>query len=150
MKKALITVIQEHIFDEQIKQLEAILCRNYVKHVSSERLIVIWCKIPAEQVWTNYQPSRSSIVTIECANGFPQQQRVALLKSIAAEWGAVTHQHPDELMLALADADLFGVMLASNRERLAPIGRLKMVAQMATSLLVSRLRHGFLAFSPNL
>lgn len=150
MKRILVTVQDRQFDDAQIKQLQALLREHYACHVSRERLTLIWTLMPAGQAYTNYAPSRSSIVTMECADGFPQAQRVSLLQACARDWTALTGQHPDELMISLIDQQLFNRLMASNRDRLSATGRLRMGLHMLTSLLGARLRRGFLAFNPNL
>ena len=150
MNKILCTVQASQFSDGQIKTLEAILRRHYAEFVSSDRAAVIWCIIPQGQAYTDYQPSQSSLVTMECEIGFPQEKRIALLKRCAGDWLDVTGQHKDHLMLALVEADKFKLLLDSNQQRLSPFGRLQFVLHMFTSLLVSKFSKGYLSFSPNL
>ncbi|MGB1580435.1 MAG: hypothetical protein ACPHER_02885 [Nevskiales bacterium] len=150
MNKILCTVQAGQFSDAQIKTLEALLRRHYASLVSTGPVSVIWGLIPKGQAYTDYQPSQSSLVTMECAVGFSQEKRVALLQACAQDWLAETGQHSDHLLLSLVEADRFKQLLDSNQDRLSPLGRLQFVLHMLTSLLRSKLSKGYLSFNPNL
>ena len=107
MPKALIAIQAEKISDEQIVTLERLVLDNYKRHVGGEKLLVVWNKIPEGQAFTDYKDSNSSLITMECGNSFPQEKRVAMLTELEAAWREVTGQHPDEVMLALVEQELF-------------------------------------------
>lgn len=150
MKKILCTIQQDQFTDAQIGQLEALLRRHYAEHVSTAKAAVVWCVVPPGQAYTDYQVSQSSIVTMECENNFPQEKRIALLQACEKDWLAITGQHPDHLMLSLVEEALFSVFVKSNQNRLSPLGRIKFVWHMLSSLFSSKFSKGYLAFNPNL
>ncbi|MDB5973865.1 MAG: hypothetical protein JWR07_625 [Nevskia sp.] len=148
--KILATVQEGQFNNDQIKALEATLRRNYAEHVSTVRITVIWCVIPSGQAFTNYQPSQSSLISMECDGGFPQDGRVKLLHACEHDWTTITGQNPDQVMLSLIEADVFNDVLDGNRVRLSKAGNLKLQWHMLTSLLRSKLGKGYLSFRPNL
>ncbi len=148
--KILATVQEGQFGNDQIKALEATLRRNYAEHVSATRVTVIWCVIPKGQAFTNYQRSQSSLVSMECVVGFPQDRRVTLLQACERDWTAITGQNSDQVMLSLIEADVFNNVLDGNRLRLSKAGNLKLQWHMLTSLLRSKLGKGYLSFRPNL
>ena len=150
MKKALITIHQNQFSPQQIKQLENKIKKNYRQFVSQERLNCIWCVVPQGQAFTDYQPSQSSLVTLECSDNFPQAKRIEMLKACERDWLAITAQHTDHLMLALVDQPLFKILLESNQNRFSLKGRLRMGLHLGKSFVMSKLRLGVLAFNPNL
>jgi hypothetical protein len=148
--KILATVQEGQFGNEQIKALEATLRRNYAENVSAARITVIWCVIPAGHAFTNYQPSQSSLISMECDVGFPQDSRVKLLHACERDWTAITGQSPDQVMLSLIEADVFKHVLDGNRLRLSNGGNLKLQWHILTSLLRSKLVNGYLSFRPDL
>lgn len=148
--KTLATVQEGQFSNDQIKALEATLRRNYAEHVSAARITVIWCVIPGGQAFTNYRPSQTSLISMECDAGFPQDGRVKLLHACEHDWTAITGQSPDQVMLSLIEADVFNDVLDGNRLRLSKAGNLKLQWHMLTSLLRSKLGKGYLSFRPNL
>lgn len=150
MKKILVTIQQNQFSNQQIKDLQQVLLNHYQKHVSSEKPTVIWCIVPTGQAYTEYKPSQSSLVTMECCDNFPQSQRIAMLKDCERDWLAITGQHPDQLLLALVESHLFQQILKSNQSRLSALGRLRMGLHLLKSFSLSTFRHGLLAFNPNL
>ena len=149
MRKGLISAVRGQFSPAQQRKLEAIVKAHYRTHVSDERLGVFWMEFEPDQMFTNYAASQSTIVTLECANDFPQDKRVALLTACANDWCAETGQHPDQLMLALLEEELFGVFLASNRERLSGLGALQFYSSALVRALRSRFSRGIFAFSAN-
>jgi len=150
MKKALVMIQAGQFSAEQIRSLEAVLTDCYQRHVSSEKLTVVWSELAAGQAFTNYAPSQTSIVSAECANGFAQAKRVAYLTELAQQWSAITGQHLDSLMLALVDADQFKIIADSTLRRLSAIGRLKFALHVVRNLLTAKLKRQPLKFSPDL
>lgn len=148
--RILATVQEGQFSDDQIKALEATLRCNYAEHVSAVRITVIWCVIPRGQAFTNYQPSQSSLISMECDVGFSQDSRVKLLHDCERDWTTITGQNPDQVMLSLIEADVFNDVLDGNRLRLSKAGNLQLQWHMLTSLLRSKLRKGYLSFCPNL
>jgi len=123
---------------------------NNRNHVSRERLLVIWNRIPAGQAFTNYQDSRSSLVTMECPTGFPQKQRVAFLKAIEKDWLKISGQHPDELMLALVEEALFADVFQGTQKRLALRGRLAFMAKIIRTVIHASVKRIPIIVNPNL
>lgn len=150
MPKVLATVQAGQFSDEQIRALETCVRKHYATHIGSGRIAMIWCVVPEGQCYTNYAPSQSSLLSIECPNGLAQDRRVAMLKACEQDWIAITGQHSDSLMLAVLDADKFAELLAANQARLSGFGRLRFNLHMLISLLRSKLSRGYLAFNPNL
>lgn len=150
MRKALILIQAGQISDAQIAELESLLRRHYAAHVSTDKLLVLWNRIPAGQAFTKYEDSRSSIVTMECPEGFAQDKRVALLTALEADWRGVTGQHPDEIMLSLVDESMFAELFKSSQQRLTPVGRLKLVGKMIKAVLGARMRNQPIIVNPNL
>jgi len=150
MPKILVSVQADQFSTEHIRQLEAILRHNYRKHVGTSRPTVIWCQIPQGQCYTNYRLSRSSLVTMECDNDFPQERREAMLHACAQDWVTVTGQDTHEVMLSLLERDLFSRAVQANQQRLSTFGRIRFNGHVCRSLLSARWRKGVLSFSPNL
>ena len=150
MRKALILVQAEQLTDSQIAELEAIVRRHYAAHVGADKLLLLWNRIPAGQAFTKYEDSRSSIVTLECPNGFAQPKRVALLTALEADWRGVTGQHPDEVMLSLVDEDRFQELFRSSQQRLTTAGRLRLVGKMLAAIVGARLRGQPIVVNPDL
>ena len=150
MRKALILVQDGQITDPQIAALEAIVRRQYAAQVGGDKLLIVWNRIPAGQAFTKYEDSRSSIVTMECPNGFAQARRVALLTALEAEWRGVTGQHADEVMLSLVDEDLFAPLFKSSQQRLSAGGRLRLVGKMLAAIVGARVRGAPIVVNPNL
>jgi len=149
MRKGLISAVRGQFTPAQQRKLEAMVKAHYRTHVSDERLGVFWMEFEPDQMFTNYAPSQGTIITLECANEFPQSKRVAMLTVCAKDWCAETGQHPDHLMLALLEESLFDVFLASNRERLSSIGALQFYGAAITRALRARFTRGIFAFSAN-
>ncbi|MDC0663681.1 hypothetical protein [Marinobacter sp. SS21] len=149
MRKGLISAVRGQFSTAQQRELEAMVRAHYRTHVGDERLVVFWMEFEPDQMFTNYAPSQSAIVTLECANDFPQAKRVAMLTACANDWCAQTGQHPDHLMLALLEQDLFGTFLASNRERLSAAGAIQFYGSAAMRALRVRVTRGVFAFSAN-
>ena len=150
MRKALIVIQDAQITAEQVKQLDAIVKRHYQQHVSDEKLLTIWNRVPQGQAFTKYEDSRSSLVTMECQNGLAQNQRVALMQALEKDWRTVTGQHPDEVMLAVVDEDLFADVFASSQNRLSPLGRIHLILSMLKAFINARLTGAPVQFNPNL
>ena len=150
MRKALILVQDGQISDVQIAELEALVRRHYAAHVGSDKLLVLWNRIPAGQAFTKYEDSRSSIVTLESPDGFEQAKRVTMLTELEADWRGVTGQHPDEIMLSLVDETLFAELFQSSQQRLTLAGRLKLISQMLRAMLGARLGKQAIIVIPNL
>ena len=150
MRKALITIQANQFSETQIQQLDAVIKDNYRTLVSQEKLLTVWCHVPAGQAYTNYQSSQSSIITVECQNQFPQPQREKMLKTCASQWQGITGQNSDQIMLALVEEDLFKDLLDSNQQRLSSKGRMRMGMHMAAALLSSKLARRPFSFNPNI
>jgi hypothetical protein len=150
MKKILATIQEKQFSNVQIKALESVVRRHYTAHVGVKNVLVIWCIIPKGQAYTNYQPSQSSLISMECDNGFDQEKRITLLQNLELDWTAITGQDSNHVMISLIDSDVFNVVLDGNRERLTSVGRVKLQVHMMSSLLRSKLLNGFLSFRPNL
>lgn len=147
--KGLISAVRGQFTAEQQVQLEGVIRRHYQANVSDATLRLFWMEFEPDQMFTNYQPSQSTIVTLECENDFPQQQRVALLTRCAKDWCEITGQDPDHLMLALVEKSLFAEMLASNRERLSALGAVQFYGQAIKRAVQAKLSRGIFAFSAN-
>lgn len=150
MKKILVTIQEKQFNTAQIKLLEAVIRSTYTTHVGVKKILVIWCMIPQGQAYTNYQPSQSSLISMECDNGFDQDKRIKLLKNLEQDWTSITGQDSNYVMLSLIESDVFNVLLDANHERLTFMGRIKLQVHMVSSLLRSQLLNGFLSFYPNL
>ena len=150
MKKALITIQQDQFTDNQLKQLNTVIKKNFRRYVSSEYLLVTWMKIPQDQMYCDYKPSQSSIITIEAPDGFPQHKRVKILKDCQDQWLSITDQVADNLMLTLIDSSLFSEIVASNQERLSLVGKLKMLVLILSSAVVSMIRRCPIVINPNM
>ena len=150
MRKTLILIQANQFSDAQVALLEKLIRNQYRNHVSRERLLVIWNRIPASQAFTNYQDSRSSLVTMECPTGFPQKQRVALLKAIEKDWLKISGQHPDELMLALVEEALFADLFQGTQKRLALRGRIAFMAKIIRTVIHASVKRIPIIVNPNL
>lgn len=150
MKKILVTIQQNQFSAQQIRDLQQILLNNYKQYVSHQKPTIVWCIVPEGQAYTEYKPSQSSLVTMECDDNFPQAKRIDMLKACERDWLAITHQHTDQLMLALVESRLFQNIVDSNQNRLSAYGRLRMGLHLMKGFLISKLRQGVLAFNPNL
>lgn len=149
MAKILASIQERQFTDEQIRRLELSLRRHYAEYVSEAAVTVIWCVIPTGQCYTNGQLSRSSLVSMECDNSFPQERRVQLLQACERDWRAVTEQDSGQIMISLLERDLFEEALRASQQRLSTLGRWRFNGHMLSSLLMSKLRRGYLSFSPN-
>lgn len=149
MRKGLISAVRGHFTPAQQRKLEAMVKAHYRTNVSKERLGVLWMEFEPDQMFTNYAPSRSSIITLECANELPQSKRVAMLTACANDWCAETGQSLDQLMLALLEEDLFGTFLASNRERLSGVGALQFYGSAIACGIRARRTRGIFAVPAN-
>ena len=150
MKKALITIQQDQFSAYQLKQLNTLIKQNYRRYVSSERLLITWMQIPQDQMYCDYKPSQSSIITIEAPDGFPQHKRVNMLKNTQDQWLSITNQVADNLMLTLIDSSLFSEIVASNQERLSLLGKLKMLKVILSSVFASMIRRSPILINPNI
>lgn len=150
MKKILASIQQGQFDQSQLQRLEALLISSYQQHVSNDKTIVVWCEIPPGQAYTAYQPSQSSLITMECPTGFEQQRRVAFLQSLAEQWIAITKQHPDYVLLSLMEEDLFNQFVRSNQKRLSAVGKVRFVLHMLRSFIRSKQRNDLFRFNPNL
>ncbi len=99
---------------------------------------------------TNYQDSRSSLVTMECPTGFPQKQRIAFLKAVEKDWLKISGQHPDELMLALVEEALFADVFQGTQKRLALRGRLAFMAKIIRTVIHASVKRIPIIVNPNL
>lgn len=150
MRKALIVIQDNQFTDTQIALLEKTVRKHYQHYVSQEKLMVIWNRIPSGQAFTNYQPSRSSVVTMECANGFAQKQRIALLEALEKDWRAISEQHPDEIMLALVEESLFATTFRSSQTRLTFFGRLAFMAKVLRTAVAAKIKGLPIVINPNM
>ncbi|MEM7466603.1 MAG: hypothetical protein AAF387_06920 [Pseudomonadota bacterium] len=150
MRKAVITVQENQISKSQIRELDEIIRRNYRRYVSAEKLTTVWCRVPQGQMFTNYEESNSSLVTMECPEEFAQEQRIHMMEACEKEWLSVTQQHPDELMIAIIEPELMGTLMQSNRARLSSIGQKFLALNMMKALLKSRIFGSPMSFNPNL
>lgn len=150
MRKTLILIQENQFSDTQVALLEKIIRNHYRHHVSRERLLLIWNRIPAGQAFTNYQDSRSSLVTMECPPGFPQNQRIAALKAIEKDWLKISGQHPDELMLALVEEALFADVFQGTQKRLSLRGRLAFMAKILRTVIYASVKRIPIIVNPNL
>lgn len=150
MRKALIAVQAEQFSDAQIQTLDRLIHAHYEQHVSDEALLTIWNQLPKGQAFTDYKDSQSSMITLECPNGFAQEKRVRVLTALESDWRATTGQNPHEVMLALVEQDLFGTLFASNQQRLSWMGRLNLIVKMIKSIVRARLSGSPVSFNPNL
>ena len=150
MRKALIAVQADQFSDTQIQTLDRLIHTHFAAHVSNERLLTIWNKLPAGQAFTDYKDSRSSMITVECPNDFAQDKRIRMLTALESDWRAITRQNPHEVMLALVEQDLFGTLFASNQQRLSWRGRLNLILKMIKSMAFARLSGSPVSFNPNL
>ncbi len=150
MRKALIAIQAEQFSEAQIQTLDRLIHANYAQHVSDEALLTIWNHLPKGQAFTDYQDSHSSMITLECPNGFAQEKRVRMLTALESDWRATTGQNPHEVMLALVEQDLFGTLFASNQQRLSWMGRLNLIVKMIKSIVHARLSGSPVSFNPNL
>lgn len=150
MRKALIAVQAEQLSDAQIKVLDSLVKQHYQRHVSNEKLLTIWNRVPAGQAFTDYKDSTTSLITMECANHFPQAKRVALMTALEKAWREITGQTSDEVMLALVEEDLFAELFASSQQRLSFSGRLSLMRSMLGAFVRARLSGSPVSFNPNL
>jgi|GEM_PF-958418 len=150
MRKILILIQEDQFTTRQISLLEQLVRHHYRRHVSRTRVMVLWNRIPAGQAFTNYQDSRSSLITLECPQGFPQSARITLLKAIEKDWLEVSRQHPDELMLALVEAPRFAEIFNSTRNRLSWVGRIALITRVLGTALMARLRGAPIIINPNM
>ena len=86
MRKALIAVQADQFSDTQIQALDRLIHTHFAAHVSNERLLTIWNKLPAGQAFTDYKDSRSSMITVECPNDFAQEKRIRMLTAMESDW----------------------------------------------------------------
>lgn len=150
MPKALILYQSQQLSMAQIQQLDALLLELYNTHVSPQKLLTIWNQVPLGQAFTNYQDSKSSLVTIECANGFPQHKRVGMLQALDTGWRAITAQQPQELMLALVEKDMFATLYHSNRKRLSRGGQFRFAWHILRAAVQAKRAGTPLLINPNL
>lgn len=151
MKKVVCTVNADQVGDDHKHALESAFRSNYARHLSPrERLTIIWCELPADQGFTNYEQPCVSLVVIEAKDGLGQAAREAMLSACAADWARITGVSSERLMISVFDETQFAVSMAANRGRMSLWGRIRFAAHMATSLLRSRATRGLLAFNPNL
>ncbi|MEM7543502.1 MAG: hypothetical protein AAF384_18235 [Pseudomonadota bacterium] len=150
MRKALITVQEQQVSKPQIRKLDEIIKRNYRRFVGEDNLTSLWCRVPKGQMFTNYDDSRSSLVTLECPEDFKQPTRVAMMKAVESEWLTVTQQHPDELMLAIIEPELMTTLLGSNQHRLSFAGRIFFALNMLKSAVKAKFIGAPISFNPNL
>ena len=90
MNKALITVQAGQLSKQKIAQLNLMLKQHYRRFVCDTKLQTVWCVVPTGQAFTKYELSRSSLLTIECPNGFEQRKRISMLKACERDWVAIT------------------------------------------------------------
>lgn len=151
MRKVLCTVDGEQVGDDQKKALESAFRANYAEHLSAtDKLTVIWCELPANQGYTNYQQPCVSLIVIEASDGLDQPIREAMLSACAADWARITGIAQEQLMISVFDATAFAEYLAANQRRMSAAGRIRFAAHMLVSLLRSKFARGLLAFNPNL
>lgn len=150
MNKALITVQAGQLSKQKIAQLNLMLKQHYRRFVCDTKLQTVWCVVPTGQAFTKYELSRSSLLTIECPNGFEQRKRISMLKACERDWVAITGQHSDDLMLALVDEEVFKTVLQSNQNRLSTFGKLHMGFHLAAAILRSLVARTPTTFNPNL
>ena len=148
--RAIITVQEDQFSIAKLKELEVIVHGLYAKHVSDEKLTVVWNVAGAGLAFTNRQPSRSSLVTFETPDGLPEDKREALLSACDKEWRALTNQHPDQVMVAAFDQALYSKIFKGNLERLSPLGRIVFQLKTMGRLLRSKMQHNLLITSFNL
>ena len=87
---------------------------------------------------------------MECPPGFPQNQRIAVLKAIEKDWLKISGQHPDELMLALVEEDLFADVFQGTQKRLSLRGRIAFVAKVIRTVIHAQFKRIPIIVNPNL
>ena len=151
MKKVLCTVDPSQVSDGQKKTLQAMLRENYAKHLAPDtRLSIVWCELPAEQGFTNYEQPCVSLVVIEAEDGLDQARREAMLTDCAQGWSELTGISSERLMISVFDASVFARYMAANQQRMSGAGRLRFASRMLKQFLVSKIRRGMLVFNANL
>lgn len=151
MKKVICTVNAEQVGDGQKKSLETALRSNYARHIcAKEKLTIVWCELPANQGFTNYEQPCVSLVVIEAPDDLEQTVREQMLSDCATDWSKVTGSAPERLMITVFDASEFAFYMAANQRRLSLAGRIRFALHMATSFIRSKARRGLLVFNANL
>lgn len=151
MRKILCTIDGSQISDSLKKKLEAAFRTHYARHLTpSEKLTILWCELPAEQGFTNYEQPCVSLIVIEAQDGLDQAARERMLADCARDWSRITRIPQDRLMISVFDASEFADYMAANQRRLSGFGRIRFVTHLLFSLMRSKASRGVLAFHPNL
>ena len=151
MRKVLCTVNPEQVNDSHKKSLEKVLRSNYAKHISeSEKLTIVWCELPSDQGYTNYEQPSVSLVALEAQDGLDQKVREAMLYDCAVDWSNITGIPLERLMITVFDETAFAEYMSANQRRLSLKGRLRFALHMALSLVRSKVTRGMLIFNPNM
>lgn len=149
MRKILINVLDGQFNDHQMKQLEVIVRRLYAEYVSNAHTIVVWMENPPEHVYTNYQLSNMSFITMMCEAGYEQAKREALLKTLCVEWCDITGQDTTEVLISLFEPALFNAVLNGMRNRFSLTEKARFMADLLRSIVLSKKRRGLAVFNPN-
>ena len=149
MRKALITIQENQLTEEQLQQLDKMIRNIYSALVGSEKLLIIWCYMPAGQLYTNNQTSSSAVVTLECVNGFSQPQREFVLKRLANNWQEITQTNCHELMIALVDEDALNSYFKMTQQQFSIRGLSQKRLVIFKTWLMSKLFQKPFIISPN-
>lgn len=151
MSKVLCTVNPDLVSDAHKKALEAMLRANVANILRDDsRVSVLWCELPADQGFTNYEQPCVSLVVIEAEDGLGQARREAMMGACAESWSEVTGIPSERLMISVFDRSVFSRYMAANQQRMSGLGRIRFALHVARQFAVSKLRRGVLAFHANL
>lgn len=151
MRKILCTVQAEQVGDNHKRALESALRLHYSSYLSAaDKLAIIWCELPSDQGFTNFEQPCVSLVVIEAQDGLDQVAREKMLSACASDWSKITGIAMERLMISVFDEAQFAVYMAANQRRMSPLGRIRFAFHMVASLMRSKTTRGLLVFKPNL
>ncbi|MCV6597493.1 MAG: hypothetical protein OIF40_10490 [Mangrovicoccus sp.] len=140
--RSIIAIQEGQISLEQIKELEAVVRRNYAQFIGPEKLTIIWNIAAKQHTITDRRWSRSSTVTLEVPDGFDKETRERFLTTLEGEWRQVTGQHPDQLSVGAFDQSRYSAILKANLTRFSTYGKISYLTKLLTRAFLSRMRHG--------
>ena len=150
MKNALITVGKNQFSKRQIRSLEYVIRHNYKQYINSEKIRILWNKVPQGNMYNDYQEQQPSILMIECEEGLVQKKREHLFQVCMQDWVAITGQDINDVVISVLESQTFNALLNRNSNNLTTFGKWRYRIHLLSSLLISRIFNKYYSFSSSI
>lgn len=153
MKKLVRVLAMIHegsIGQKNIIILEREIKRTYYEHFGRQvNLVVIWMTIPYGQAFTAGKLSTTSTLQIPVADHLPSSERYRFMYAISRIWMDITGCNKNEFVLNAPDYSEADAQLTLFKHKFKKSAETRTLIKMFTSLLVGKVRHGYLTTTIN-